>query len=248
MKKITSMLMALLATSSMTVAAQTIKFATEATYPPFEFINAAGQIQGFDVDIANALCKQMKAECTFTNQAFNSLIPSLKIGKFDALIATLGVTEERAKQVDFSNSYYEPSASFVAPLDKKYTLQTLNGKTVGTQEGSTFVKYLEDQYKGKLTVKTYASVQDAFLDLSSGRIDMVLTDTPIVKNWLMQDKNNQQFGIVDKPIVDHSYFGAGYAIAVRKGDQQLLNAINKALAEIKANGVYAGIVKKYFNG
>src|SRR5690606_17599012 len=99
---------------SSSIFAQTIKFAMEATYPPFEYVDASGNIKGFDVDIANALCQQLKAQCEFSNQPFNSLIPSLQLGKFDAIISALGITTERAKQVSFTNPYYQPSGSFVA--------------------------------------------------------------------------------------------------------------------------------------
>lgn len=249
MKKIISgiIISLLLPIVAMAAPIKTIRFATEATYPPFEFVDENGTIQGFDIDVANALCKQMKAECTFSNQAFSSLIPSLQLGKFDALAAALGITAERQNQVAFTNSYYEPSASFVALSDKHYTLTNLKGKTIGVQTGSTFEKYLQDKYGNQITVKTYASAQEAFLDLLSNRIDMVLADTPIATAWLKQEKNNTQYAIIDKPIVDHDYFGAGYGIATRKDNAELVNALNKALAEIKANGTYDKIVKKYFS-
>lgn len=237
----------LLFASAVTMAAEEkiIKFATEATYPPFEYTDASGQIKGFDIDIANALCAEMKVKCTFSNQSFNSLIPSLQIGKYDALIAALGVTPERQKQVDFTHSYYEPSASFVAPTDKHYTIAQLIGKTIGVQQGSTFQTYLQDKYGNKITIKTYASAQEAFLDLRAGRVDVVLVDTPIAADWLKQDKS-KQFGIIDKPIVDHQYFGTGYGIAVRKDNVDLLHAFNLALGKIKANGTYNKIVTQYF--
>lgn len=249
MKKVTTLwvLMMLLLTSIVMAAPiKTIHFATEATYPPFEFINESGEIKGFDIDIANALCLQMQVQCTFKNQPFNSLIPSLELGKFDALISALGVTPERQKQVAFSNTYYQPSGSFVAPTLKHYKIADLTGKIVGVQGGSTFETYMKDKYASKMTIKTYASIQDAFLDLASGRIDTVLADTPIVKAWLKQSDNNSKYSIVDQPIVDDQYFGSGYGIAMRKDNTDLLHAINKALADIKANGMYAKIVNKYF--
>lgn len=225
---------------------QTLRFATEATYPPFEYIDASGQIKGFDIDIINALCQQMKAQCTFSNQSFNSLIPSLQLGKFDALIAALGVTTERQKQVDFTDSYYEPSASFVAPIAKNYTLADIKGKIIGVQQGSTLEKYLHDTYRDTITIKTYASIQDAFLDLQSDRVDVVLTDTPMARVWL-KNENTKIYQIVDKPIIDHQYFGVGYSIAVKKNNQELMNDFNKALAQIKANGTYDKIMKAYFS-
>jgi len=234
--------------SSMILAAQirTISFATEATYPPFEYVDEDGKIKGFDIDLANALCQQMKAECTFNNQAFNSLIPSLQLGKFDAIISALGVTPERQQQVAFTNSYYEPSGSFVAAVSSHYTLASLPGKTIGVQSGSTFEKYMQDKYSGKISVKTYASIQDAFLDLVAGRVDAVLADTPIAQAWLKQSDNAKQYNIIDKPINDQAYFGAGYGIAIRKDNTALLNALNQALAVIKANGTYDNLVQKYF--
>lgn len=226
---------------------KTIHFATEATYPPFEFIDETGQMKGFDIDIASAICQQIKAECTFTNQTFDSLIPSLKIGKYDAVISALGITADREKQVDFTQSYYEPSGSFVALKNKHYTLQSLGGKTIGVQTGSTFEKYLHDKYGSTITVKTYASAQDSFLDLASERLDLVMVDTPIAETWLKLDNNIQKYMIVEKPIIDHDYFGSGYGIAVNKNNTELLQALNQGLAEIKKNGTYNKIVKTYFS-
>jgi len=225
-------------------AITSIHFATEATYPPFEYVDSSGTIKGFDIEIAQALCQAMKASCTFSNQAFNSLIPSLLLGKFDAIISALGITKERQQQVAFTNPYYQPSGSFVASIAKKYTLQDLDGKTIGVQAGTTYEKYLRDTYDDRITIKTYTSIQDAFLDLQSERIDMVLADTPIIQAWVKQDK---QFGMIDKPIVNANYFGAGYGIAVRPDNTSLLQGLNKALADIKANGMYDKIEKKYFS-
>lgn len=233
-------------TLSMAASIKTIRFATEATYPPFEFIDSSGQIKGFDIDIAKALCKQINANCTFANQSFSSLIPSLNLGKFDTLIAAIGVTTERQKQVSFTFSYYEPSAVFVGQLSKHYSTSDLTGKIIGVQQGTTFEKYLANTYKDKITIKTYASIQDAFLDLSAGRVEIVLSDTPIAQNWLKQNDNSKQFSMIGGPIVNHDYFGMGYGIALRKNDTELVNALNKALTDIKTNGTYAMIVKKYF--
>ncbi|OGT49843.1 MAG: hypothetical protein A3E82_09320 [Gammaproteobacteria bacterium RIFCSPHIGHO2_12_FULL_38_11] len=247
-KKITVFFILLLQNPLLLAATPSIiRFATEATYPPFEYIDETGQIKGFDIDLAKALCAEMNAQCTFTNQAFNSLIPSLQLGKFDAVIAALGITSEREKQVAFTNAYYEPSASFVAPLDKNYSISNLTGKTIGVQQGTTFEKYLVDRFQNKVVMKSYASVQDAFLDLSSERIDLVLADTPIVQEWLKRDDNNKHYAVVEKPIVDRLYFGAGYGIAVRKNDTALQQSLNNALATIKKNGKYQKIMDTYFS-
>lgn len=226
---------------------KTIRFATEATYPPFEYIDSTGTIKGFDIDIANALCVQLRAQCSFTNQSFASLIPSLQLRKFDALISSIGITAERQREVAFTQPYYQPSAAFVAALIKNYALSDMiGGVTIGVQQGSTFETYLRDNYRETVTIKTYASIQEAFLDLVSGRVDAVLADTPIVKAWLQENDNRKKYGIIDKPIQDAKYFGAGYGIAVNKKDIGLLNVLNTAIDQIKKNGTYDKIVKKYF--
>lgn len=221
----------------------TIRFATEATYPPFEYIDETGAIQGFDIDIAKAICTNMKADCTFANQSFSSLIPSLQLGKYDAIIAALGTTPERRRQVSFTHAYYEPSASFVGRLTSDHVF-SVDNKTIGVQQGSTFETYLRDKYAQRISIKSYASIQDAFLDLDAGRVDMVITDTPIANAWLKS--SSTIFGLLGKPIVDHVYFGNGYSIAVRKDNTLLLNQLNEALMKIKADGTYMKIYKKYF--
>lgn len=225
-----------------------IKFATEASYPPFESKLPDGKIDGFDVAIMNALCAQMKKTCTITNQPWDSLIPSLQLGKFDALIAAMAITDERKKQVDFTNSYYDAFVSFIAA--KSANLDTssagMKGKTVGIQGGTTFGNYLKAMYGSDVTVNTYSSEEDALLDLSSGRVDAVLADTALAAQWVKQHGHGD-YVLVGKPINDPKYFGIGNGIAVKKGNTDLVNALNKALAEIKANGTYQKIAQQYLS-
>lgn len=244
MKKV--LIAALIAGFSLSAtAAQTIRFATEASYPPFESIDANNKIVGFDVDLANALCKEIDATCTFTNQAFDSLIPSLKFRRFDAAIAAMDVTPERAKQVDFSDIYYANSAVFVAAKDKFASVDQLKGKNVGVQNGTSHQSYLLEQMKAQ-EVKTvpYASYQNALLDLGNGRVDAVFADTAVAAEWL---KKNGGYQMVGKPVTDAKYFGAGFAIAVNKGNKALLDSLNQGLAAIKANGTYQKLYAKYFS-
>lgn len=246
MKKI---LLALFVFFSGVVAnANTLTFATEATYPPFESLDASGNMQGFDVDIIHALCDKMHAQCKLVNQAFDSLIPSLQLGKYDAIFGAMNITPAREKQVDFTNSYYANSASIVALKSKKLnqSLQSLSGKTIGVQSGTTLAQYLQEKYNSKVNVNTYASEQSAFLDLTSGRIDAVMGDTPLIVQWLKTQTNND-YEMVGAPIKDEKYFGKGYGIAVKKGNLALLSKLNQALSEIKKDGSYDKIVKKYFS-
>ena len=233
--------MGLLSTS---VLAKEIKFATEATYAPFEYLDDKNEFQGFDIDLARAICAQAKLECSFHNQAFDSLIPSLKFRRYDAAIAAMDVTPERAAQVDFSDIYYENSAVFVAKKETFKGPDDLVDKTVGVQNGTSHQSYLVDNWvsKGLLTVP-YASYQSAFLDMMNGRTDGVFADTAVAADWLKQHK---EYSVIGAPVTDAKYFGTGFGIAVAKGNQELLTQLNKGLAEIKANGTYQKIYDKYF--
>lgn len=235
----------LLASFSIVALPNPIKFATEATYPPFVSMSSSGQIVGFDADIVHALCQQMKADCTLSNQPWESLIPSLKLGKFDALFGGMAITSEREKQVSFTKPYYQLTGSVVASKTSHLILsaQGLQGKTIGVQGGTTYETYLQDVYGKSITINRYPSLEEALMDLSSGRVDAVLGDTPVVQQWL---NGKDQYEAVGKPINDEKYFGRGDAIAVRKNDPALLSALNKALTAIKANGTYCKIVHQNF--
>lgn len=224
-----------------------VKFATEATYPPFEHVTSDGKIQGFDIAVMNALCKEIGAACTIVNQPFDSLIPSLKLGKFDALIGALAITAERAQQVDFTRPYYVTTVNFVAAQASQVTISAsgLKDKIIGVQSGTTFERYVEETYGSNVKIKLYASNEDGLLDLKNGRIDTYFCDTPFIAQWLKKG-NEKEFKIMGQPIVDQKYFGNGNGIAVKKGNAELLNALNKALAKIKANGTLKQLEHNYF--
>jgi len=236
-------LAALLAGLSLSASAvQTIRFATEASYPPFEFVGTDNKIQGFDVDLANALCHQMDVTCTFTNQAFDSLIPSLKFRRFDAVMAGMDITPEREKQVLFTKAYYDNSALFIAQEDKVASVDALKGKRVGVQNGTTHQKYLTDKMSG-VSIVPYDSYQNAILDLKNGRIDAVFGDTAVVNEWL---KQNASLAPVGEKVTDKSYFGTGLGIAVRQGNSELQSQFNAALDKVKTDGTYQTIYNKWF--
>ncbi|MBJ7220495.1 MULTISPECIES: arginine ABC transporter substrate-binding protein [unclassified Brenneria] len=223
-------------------AADTIRFATEASYPPFEFVDANNKIQGFDIDLANALCKEMQATCTFSNQAFDSLIPGLKFRRFEAVIAGMDITPERQQQVFFTQPYYDNSALFIAQKGKVADTAALKGKRVGVQNGTTHQKYLMEKHSDITTVP-YDSYQNAVLDLKNGRLDAVFGDTAVVNEWLKQNAN---LAAVGESVTDKDYFGVGLGIAVRQNNDALLKQFNDALDKIKQDGTYQTIYKKWF--
>ncbi|MCZ7835117.1 arginine ABC transporter substrate-binding protein ArtJ [Atlantibacter hermannii] len=241
MKKL--LLAAILSTVAISAgAAEKISFGSSATYPPFESLDANNQIVGFDIDLAKALCKQMKADCTFTNHAFDSLIPSLKFKKYDAVISGMDITPERSKQVAFTAPYYANSALVIAKKDTYKSFEDLKGKRIGMENGTTHQKYLQDKHPEVKTV-AYDSYQNAIIDLKNGRIDGVFGDTAVVNEWL---KTNPQLGSATPKVTDPQYFGTGLGIAVRPDNVALLKKFNDALTAIKADGTYQKINDKWF--
>ncbi len=227
--------------------AKSIVLATEATYPPFESIDNQGKMQGFDVEILQAMCKEINRTCKFINQPWDSLIPGLKLGKFDVIFGSMGITDERKKNIDFTVPYYDNTAAFVAAknLNLTLTIDSLKGKTVGVQGATNFETYLNAIYGKNIQINRYASIQDAFLDLQSGRVDLVLGDSPLIQTWL-KNPNNKNYAIVGDLINDTKYFGDGDGFGVKKGNSELLEQLNTGIQKIKSNGVYHTIEQKYF--
>lgn len=241
MKKV--LLATLLAGLSLSAtAAQTIRFATEASYPPFESMDASNKIVGFDVDLANALCKEIDATCTFSNQSFDSLIPGLKFRRIDAVMAGMDITPEREKQVLFSNPYYDNSALFIGQKGKVADITALKGKKVGVQNGTTHQKFIMDKHP-EITTVPYDSYQNAKLDLQNGRIDAVFGDTAVVTEWL---KAEPKLAAIGDKVTDKDYFGTGLGIAVRQGNTDLQAKFNTALDKVKKDGTYQTIYEKWF--
>ncbi|CBW29522.1 lysine/arginine/ornithine ABC transporter substrate-binding protein [Haemophilus influenzae] len=236
MKK--TLLTAILLGSSIAVSAQELTFAMEPSYPPFETTNAKGEIIGFDVDVANAICQEIQVTCKFKSETFDSLIPSLKAKRFDAAISAIDITDARAKQVLFSDAYYDSSASYVA-LKGKATLES--AKNIGVQNGTTFQQYTVAETK-QYSPKSYASLQNAILDLKSGRIDIILGDTAVLSDMISKEPEIQFIG---EKVTNKKYFGNGLGIAMHKSNKDLAAQLNKGLAAIKANGEYQKIYDKW---
>lgn len=232
--------------ASQAVAVEQIKFVTEATYPPFEMMDENNEFQGFDIDIARAVCAEIEVECTFSNQSFDSLIPSLKFRRYDAAIAAMDVTPARQEQVDFSDIYYENSAVLVAKKGQYKTATDFSGKSVGVQNGTSHQSYMSDKYaKENVLLLNFPSYQKAFLDLKNGRINGVFADSAVAHDWLTKHSGGN-YETVGQAVTDANYFGSGFAVAVRKGNTELLDQINVGLQAIKANGTYDKIYTKYF--
>jgi lysine-arginine-ornithine-binding protein len=226
--------------------AQKLRMATEGANPPFSSIAADGKVEGFDVDISNALCAAMKADCELVTQDWDGIIPALLSKKYDAIIASMNITDDRKKVVAFTKPYYYSPVVFVAPKGKKpadIAPATLAGKSIGVQGATSHDSYLQDKYP-KVTIRQYPTIDDAYRDMAAGRIDMVLYDKLAVYSWLNTDAG-KCCEMAGPDLNDQAYFGSGVGIAVRQGED-LKAKLDKAIDTILADGTYAKINAKYF--
>ena len=153
-----------------------LRIGVEGAYRPFSFKVADGTLAGFDIDIAMALCAQMKRDCELVEQEWDGMIPALKAKKFDAIVASMSITEERKRQIDFSDKYYQTPARLVARKDAGFegTAEGLTGKRIGVQRGATHQCYAEKMFPGAEIV-LYGTQEEVFRDLALGRICLLYT-------------------------------------------------------------------------
>jgi len=225
-----------------------IRFGVEGAYPPFSSVAADGKLQGFDIDIAYALCEQLKAECVLVTQDFDGLIPALLSKKFDAIIASMSITEERKKKVDFTEKYYQTPARFVAPAntDLTFTPEGLAGKVVGVQRGTIHQAFMEGEFP-ETTLQTYGTQDEMVLDLSSGRLDAVMADSVALDLGFLKTPGGADYAFFGEPYSIPKYHGEGAGIGVRKEDTALRDKLSAAIDAIRASGEYETIEKKYFD-
>jgi arginine/ornithine transport system substrate-binding protein len=239
----------LIVLSSAVSATETLRIGIETAYPPFASRSASGEIQGFDYDIGNALCAQMQVKCQWVVQAFDGLIPSLKVKKVNAVLSSLSITDARRKSVDFTAPYYQSASRLVMRLGATPgdDFSGLSGKRLGVQRASTHDRFASDRlFPGGVAIVRYASLNEAYLDLIAGRLDAVQGDDIAVQLGFLDTGSGKGFAFAGEPLRDPRYFGEGVGIAVRKGDHPLAEQFNSAIAAIRASGEYTTIQNRYF--
>ncbi|MEP4560800.1 MAG: transporter substrate-binding domain-containing protein [Nitratireductor sp.] len=225
-----------------------LKIGTEGAYPPFNNLESDGSLVGFDIDIAKALCEEMKADCEFVTQDWDGIIPALQAGKFDAIIASMSITDERKEKVDFSAKYYNTPPAIAVPKDSPLTEATdaaLAGKALGAQSSTTHSNYAEEKLPSA-DLKLYPTPDEYKLDIGNGRIDAVVDDVIVLSEWLKTD-DGACCKILDTLTPDPVINGQGAGVAVRKGESDLADKFSAAILAIRANGKYKEINDKYFD-
>lgn len=216
-----------------------IRIGTEGAFPPFNYFDAKNQLTGFEVDLGNALAQKLGLKPVWITQAFDTLLIQLNQGRFDFVIASHGITEERAKAVDFTNPHYCTGGVIVSKKGGPKTAKDLQGKVVGVQIGTTYMEAAQ-KIPGVKQVRTYQKDPDALQDLLAGRLDAWITDRFVAKEAIKERKleNTLQLGEL--------VFQERVAMAVAKGNKSVVEALNRALADLMKDGTYTQISKKWF--
>jgi len=248
MKKL--LLAAAITAMSVTAFAQgkDLKVAIDATYEPFTFKTADGKPTGFDVDIANALCEEIKRKCVFVEQAWDGMIPGLLAKKYDVIISSMSITADRLKQVDFTDKYYNTPSKIVLKKDIKFDgPASLKGKKIGVLKASTQEKYALGELKTKgVEVVSYDAQDQVYLDIKAGRLDGTVADTMEVTGGFLSKPGGENYQFVGSELYIPKYFGTGAGVALRKGQGELKGQLSAAITAIRGNGKYKAINDKYF--
>jgi len=216
--------------------------ATDATWPPMEYVDEkTKEIVGFDIDLMEAVAKAGGFEVEFKNTAWDGIFAGLATDKYDAIISSVTITEERQKEMDFSQPYFNAGQILVVQKSTQgvTTLTDLKGKTVGAQIGTTGSFEIE-KVEG-VSLKTYDEIGLAYEDLVNGRIQGVVADTPTAASFALQNESYKgKLKIVGEPFTEE-YYG----VVVRKGNTEVLNMVNAGLDKVLNTDTYRNLEKKW---
>ena len=249
------------------VYADSIKIGTEGAYPPWNSKDAAGNLIGFEVELANELCKIMKHDCIIVEQDWDGMIPALVSRKFDAIMAGMSITDERKKTINFSQGYADEVASLAVMAGSKNeglkTLSAINltdisaeeqetldvlvkafkGKTIGVQTATIHQNFLDSGMMGKIKVRTYKTQDEVNLDLAAGRIDAALAAAVAFTDYAEKSGKNV---VLTGPTFAGGALGNGVGVGIRKGDSELINDFNAAIDKARDDGIISKLAIKHF--
>ncbi|MCB4365261.1 transporter substrate-binding domain-containing protein [Hydrogenophaga taeniospiralis] len=230
-----------------------LRVAIDPTYKPFTYKTEAGEPAGFDVDIAKALCDELKSKCVFVEQAWDGMIPGLQAKKYDAIISSMSITEERKQAVDFTGKYYNTPSCVVVKSALKLGAEAANfkGKKIGVLKASTQEKYAMGELQpAGATIVPYDAQDQVYLDIKSGRLDGTVADVVEVAGGFLSTPDGKDYSCAGGriPVEFEKYFGAGAGVAIRKEDTALRDALDAGIKAIRDNGKWKEIAEKHVPG
>ena len=252
MKLLKTLLLLVCACASASVLAAdatTLRYGLEAQYPPFESKGANGELQGFDIDVGNAVCKTAKLKCSWVETSFDGLIPALQGRKFDAINSAMNATDKRREAIDFTNVIYRVPTQLIALKDSGLlpTAESLKGKRVGVLQGSIQETFAKAHWENAgVNVVSYQDQNQVYADLVAGRLDGTLVLAPAGLTGFLSRHEGKKFSFVGEPVRDDKILGSGIAFGIRKGDTALRDQLNAAIVKVQGDGTVKALAKKYF--
>lgn len=234
-------------------SAETLRLATSADYPPWESVNSAGAMAGFDIDVGNAICQKIEADCQWTNQAYDGLIPALEAGQYDIVISAVSITDERRQRIAFSAPYAQAPASFGTAGEKYANISdragltsTLSGKVVGVQGSSIFEGLVANNFPDA-EIKTYERADQIIADLGIGRLDAAVLETT---SWASMAEANPSANLKtfgpQLAFADYPELGDGIGLGFQKSSGDLKTRVDSAIAELLADGTISALSETWF--
>ncbi|CAM2165685.1 lysine/arginine/ornithine ABC transporter periplasmic binding protein [Paraburkholderia sacchari] len=230
-------------------AAQTLRFGVEASYPPFESKTASGELQGFDIDIGNAVCQRLQMKCVWVENSFDGLIAALEARKFDAINSAMNITEKRRQQIDFTPAIYVMPIQMVAKRGSglQPTPASLKGKHIGVLQGSTQEDYVRKHWAPEgVSIVTYENQDQIFADLAAGRLDGAVQEVQTATDGFLSKPQGKDFDFAGAPLKDPATLGEGTGFGMRKTDAALKAKVVAALDALRKDGTLAKLSMKYF--
>ena len=227
----------------------TLRFGIEAAYPPFESKTSSGALQGFDVDLGNAVCAKMKVKCVWVENAFDGLIPALAARKFDVINSAMNITEKRKESIAFTRPIYVVPIVMIAKRGSGLLpeVKMLQGKHVGVLQGSSQEDFLKKHWaKAGVDVVSYQDQDQVYADLVAGRLDAAVQEAQTAQDGFLDKPNGAGYDIAGAPLKDPSTLGEGTGFGLRKQDKALLVKVNAALDALKRDGTLSALSQKYF--
>jgi polar amino acid transport system substrate-binding protein len=235
-------------------AQEVLRAGTECTYFPFNFRDADGTLKGYDVDVGNEIGKRLNMKVEWVCQKWDGMLPALLANKYDVILASLSITEERRQKIDFSVSYRLSIGQFVGPKakglklfkdDKTPDTAAFKGVKVGLQRGTTYENWITAKVPDATAVK-YDTVEQTYLELKSGRVDVIMTNPMKTYLEFLSKPDGAGFEVIGPQIDEEKYFGTGAGVGLRKGEDALLKKIDAALVDMKKDGTLDKFSKVYF--
>lgn len=224
-----------------------VRVGVEGNYPPFSSMGPDGRLSGFDIDIALAVCRRMAAECTLVQQEWDGMMPALAAKKFDMIVASMTISDERRKAADFSDPYYDVPSRWVARAGafKDTVPASLKGRKIIVLRNSPRAKYVAEHHPGA-DVLLVNKETDVYMELIAGRGDIGLGSSVVSAEAFLKKPEGKGYAQVG-PLLRLDAGGGGVGIAFRKGEWALRDRVNAALKAIKADDSYKKLADRYFD-